>query len=144
MTIAEAYRRAQVCVNSFWAKSDEVVDGMVPLMEESQRAQMMAGETSLGEPITPPYTLFTIRMKEMKGQPSDRVTLRDTGAFHSAIFVERNGKELIFGSTDEKTTKIIQKYGEGIFGLKTEAYEPLREEWANRISQWARQTIQNT
>src|SRR5574344_2026493 len=30
-----------------------------------------------------PYTARTIKIKQKKGQPYDRVTLRDTGEFHS-------------------------------------------------------------
>lgn len=40
-----------------------------------------------------PYSDFTVNEKSIKGQPIDRVTLKDTGKFYDSIFVkvERNG-----------------------------------------------------
>lgn len=37
------------------------------------------------------YAPFTIREKQRKGQPSDRVTLKDTGAFYKSFDVKVNG-----------------------------------------------------
>lgn len=143
MTISEAKRRIDVCVAGFQAKSDEIVDGMTPEMEDKQREQMWAGETALGNRINPPYTLYTTMIKAKKGQPTDRVTLRDTGAFYAGIFVKREGDELVFGSKDAKTVELTEKYGEAIFGLKQEAYVPLSEEWRNRMLEWIKQMIFN-
>lgn len=143
MTIAEAKRRIDGCVAGFETKSYEVVDGMTSEMAEMQRAQMYAGETALGEPIAPPYTPFTVMMKQWKGQPTDRVTLKDTGAFYEGIFVKRSENEIVFGSTDEKTGELTEKYGEEIFGLKMEAYESLSEEWRDKMLAWIKQMIFN-
>ena len=143
MTIAEAYRRAQSCVDGFWAKSDETVEEMYPQMADMQREQMYRGEKALGIPIVPPYTLYTVYIKTAKGQPTDRVTLKDTGAFYEGIYVERHGKELVFDSTDEKTSDLKEKYGESIFGLQKENYEHLSEEWTDKMTEWAKKTILN-
>ena len=143
MTIAEAKRRIDGCVAGFETKSYEVVDGMSPEMVEKQKEQMYAGENALGEPITPPYTPFTVTKKQEKGQPYDRVTLKDTGAFYERIFVSRHGKDLIFGSTDSKTDELTEKYGYWIFGLKTEAYASLSEEWKEKMLSWIKQMIFN-
>lgn len=64
-----------------------------------------------------PYTPFTIQIKLEKGQPTNRVTLRDEGDFHSSFYIEYldNGFEL--KASDEKTEKLIKKYGRQILGL---------------------------
>lgn len=143
MTISEAKRRIDGCVAGFQAKSDEIVDGMTPEMAVMQREQLWSGETALGTPIMPSYTPFTVMMKQKKGQPYERVTLRDTGAFYDGIFVKRQGNELVFGSTDGKTGKLTEKYGEAIFGLKMEAYGSLSEEWRDKMLAWIKQMIYN-
>lgn len=64
-----------------------------------------------------PYTPYTIRLKTEKGQPTDRVTLRDTGAFHRSFIVETGPEEFYITATDPKTEELVQKYGGRIFGL---------------------------
>ena len=67
-----------------------------------------------------PYTPTTIFLKEQKHQPTDRVTLRDTGAFHRSFYVDANDKEFVIRATDEKTPSLVRKYGREIMGLTPE------------------------
>jgi hypothetical protein len=47
------------------------------------------------------------------------VDLKLEGYFQADVFVEvRESQELIFGSVNEKTPKLVEKYGDDIFGLK--------------------------
>ena len=93
-----------------------------------QREQMMDGEDSEGNAIEPFYTQFTIREKRKKGQPTDRVTLKDTGSFHQQVFAEAEDKGIQFGSRDSKTKEIKAKYGP-VFGLnKVKARRYSRED----------------
>ena len=64
-----------------------------------------------------PYTARTISIKRAKGQPVNRVTLRDTGDFHLSIEVEffEGGFKLV--AKDVKATDLIKKYGKNIIGL---------------------------
>lgn len=64
-----------------------------------------------------PYTAKTIQNKKRKGQPTTRVTLRDTGAFHKSMFVVFDSEGFYITASDEKTEKLIKKYGEEIFRL---------------------------
>lgn len=64
-----------------------------------------------------PYTPRTIQIKKKKGQPTTRVTLRDTGAFHEAMFVVFDSEGFYVTSSDAKTPDLIEKYGEAIFRL---------------------------
>lgn len=64
-----------------------------------------------------PYTAKTIQNKKRKGQPTTRVTLRDTGAFHKSMFVVFDSEGFYIIASDEKTEELIKKYGEEIFRL---------------------------
>lgn len=64
-----------------------------------------------------PYTAGTIKNKKRKGQPTTRVTLRDTGAFHESMYVVFDSEGFYITASDEKTQGLVEKYGEEIFRL---------------------------
>lgn len=64
-----------------------------------------------------PYTAKTIKNKRKKGQPTTRVTLRDTGAFHESMFVVFDSEGFYITASDEKTQDLVEKYGKEIFRL---------------------------
>lgn len=64
-----------------------------------------------------PYTKTTIKIKNKKRQPTTRVTLRDTGAFHKSMFLVFDSEGFYVTSSDEKTGALIAKYGDTIFRL---------------------------
>lgn len=82
--------------------------------------QLQQGKDHEGDDIDPAYTPFTKQIKAFKGQPTDKVTLEDTGDFYAGMFAEVRGKKVLFGSDDSKTTKIVKKYGGQVFGLTDE------------------------
>lgn len=67
-----------------------------------------------------PYRPLTIAIKEQKGQPTNRVTLRDTGDFESSFYLEVNDKQFEVKASDWKTEALIKKYGRQILGLTDE------------------------
>lgn len=81
------------------------------------RAQMYSGIKSDGKNIKPQYTRKTKSIKRSKGQPTDRVTLKDTGDFHNSVFISYSNDSFIMLATDSKTTKLKKKYGRDILGL---------------------------
>lgn len=64
-----------------------------------------------------PYKPRTIEIKKKKGQPTTRVTLRDTGDFHNSMYVVFDSEGFYVTSSDEKTPGLVEKYGEEIFRL---------------------------
>lgn len=90
--------------------------------------QMMKGVDSNNEEIRPPYKPFTIQIKEEKGQPTDRVTLRDEGSFHQLMFMGADKWPAIFNSADPKTEDLKGKYGKDIMGHNEESRWKLSEE----------------
>lgn len=64
-----------------------------------------------------PYTARTIKNKKRKGQPTTRVTLRDTGDFHKSMYVVFDSEGFYITASDKKTEELVGKYGEEIFRL---------------------------
>lgn len=85
--------------------------------------QLNQGIDALGRPIRPPYTDYTVQKKLEKGQPFDRVTLRDTGDFYESVFIEVFKDSFLLDATDVKTKSLKRKYGETILGLTQENIE---------------------
>lgn len=69
-----------------------------------------------------PYAASTIKKKRKKGQPTTRVTLKDTGAFHESMYVVFDSEGFYIISDDEKTKYLIKKYGKEIFRLTDENF----------------------
>jgi len=67
--------------------------------------------------LKPKYKRITVSIKQRKGQPSDRVTLKDTGAFHKSFTLQAFSNFFTITATNNKTDKLVEKYGEKIFGL---------------------------
>jgi len=76
-----------------------------------------------------PYSPYTIRVKKEKGQPYDRVTLRDTGDFHKSFEVVFDPASFYITATDGKTQMLVERYGERIFGLTAENRKELTEQY---------------
>lgn len=91
-----------------------------------------------------PYTAKTIQNKKRKGQPTTRVTLRDTGAFHKSMFVVFDSEGFYVTASDEKTEELIKKYGEEIFRLTNKNFtrivrSHIRKELVKRLKRAIRQ-----
>lgn len=67
-----------------------------------------------------PYSPLTIEIKQSKGQPTNRVTLRDEGDFESSFFLEVGNTQFEIKASDWKTEELIQMYGRQILGLTDE------------------------
>lgn len=67
-----------------------------------------------------PYSPVTIAIKRTKGQPTNRVTLRDEGDFHASFYVQADNEKFAITANDEKTEHLRKKYGRQIFGLTAE------------------------
>lgn len=100
-----------------------------------QRAQMFSGILSDGKEIQrigakyKGYSPRTIREKEKKGQPTDRITLKDTGDFQFEVFADARAEGIIADSADEKSIKLQQDYGPKIFGLA----DPSKQSYIGKV-----------
>ena len=138
MTIAECYRRVSKAADGYDSAVDFIFadEGFVKMMTDLEKERLFSGYNAFDWKIGPPYAPFTVRLKKQKGQPSDRVTLKDTGDFYEGFIVERKGDSVIFTSTDWKTSDLVEKYGKDIFGLSEFDKADTREASLHIIIQW--------
>lgn len=122
-------------------KIPEILQETADAIADQQAEQMFAGERSDSTEILPDYTDLTIAIKKAKGQPTDRVTLRDTGSFQNKIKVAVKSDRFTVSSDDEKTAKLEKKYGKNIFGLNTQHLEEYgREVFRPKLQQYIKET----
>ena len=112
----EALTSGRIIQNIIWDNEAYIVD----LNAEEQLFEQ--GINRLGVDIMDyaPYSPLTIAIKEEKGQPTNRVTLRDTGDFEASFFLEVGDKQFEIKASDFKTEDLIKKYGRQILGLTDE------------------------
>lgn len=87
--------------------------------------QLFKGFDSEGRRIRPPYAALTRQIKRAKRQPTDRVTLRDTGAFYEGMEMLYGSDEFTIINIDAKTPKLRAKYGRDILGLNEQSRDLL-------------------
>lgn len=109
----------------------ECVQETKEAIADLNRGQLFIGKRTDGTDILPDYSDYTIELKQAKGQPYDRVTLRDKGHFWNSIHVDVDSKNYSVDASDSKTDKILDKYethNGKILGLskesKSEEYIP--------------------
>lgn len=78
------------------------------------------GQDSKGSIIRPAYRPATIKLKKAKGQPTDRVTLKDTGRFHKTLIVTPKEEYVEISSDLEYAKYLFQKYGSDVLGIQEE------------------------
>lgn len=112
----EALTSGRLIQNIIWENEAYIVD----MNAEEQLFEQ--GINRLGVKISDyaPYSPVTIEIKEAKGQPTNRVTLRDEGDFESSFFLEVGDKQFEIKASDFKTEDLIKKYGRQILGLTDE------------------------
>lgn len=81
-----------------------------------------------GVPLRPPYAPRTIRYKRKKGQPTNRVTLRDTGRFHESFYIEYRPDSFLINAKDAVTPHLKERYGPAILGLADQSVEYVIDE----------------
>ncbi len=103
------------------------------LVIEMQQMQLNEGKRSDNSEITPEYTPYTVFLKRIKGQPSDRVTLKDKGDFYESIKTSPTDRFLEIFATDKKTSDLQAKYGENILGLNETNIDILRQKFKDYL-----------
>lgn len=80
------------------------------------------GENRLGVSIMDyqPYSPVTIEIKKAKGQPYNRVTLRDEGDFEASFFLQVGSDSFEIKASDFKAEHLVKRYGHQILGLSDE------------------------
>lgn len=97
---------------------------------EMNQQRLFSGKYTSGEGISPDYTKFTVDTKKKRGQPTDRVTLKDTGDFYESIYVNAGSGSFYTGARDAKTEALQEKYEDAdsiLLGLSEQDKDRFRE-----------------
>lgn len=101
------------------------------------------GIDGTGQPLQP-YAPFTIAVKRAEGRDPNIVTLFDTGDFYRGfdlLFTDQFSVGVF--SRDDKTPKLVQKYGNEIFTFTIENNQVLNEDIIKpQLIEWILQQIQ--
>lgn len=109
----------------------ELLDFMVELntIEQLYNKGIDANRNFLGE-----YSPYTIIIKQAKGQPTNRVTLKDTGEFYESFYATLLADGDIFIGANPlkkdasgKITDLTIEWGKDIIGLTPESMNKLTE-----------------
>lgn len=99
----------------------QIVIENAEFLEDLNIAQLEQGENIDGSKISPEYTELTKQIKEAKGQPFDRVTLKDEGDLYRSAFVQASEKNFEILFSDSKEPKLREKYGKLWQGLSDQS-----------------------
>ena len=106
----------------------DIVRDKKGLVLSMNRSQLFAGQDANGIELSPPYARSTVRIKRRKGDPYDRVTLKDEGDFYASFDLEFGQSEFAVNSDDQKAVYLERRYGADVYGLTPENTNILREE----------------
>lgn len=139
MNVWQLKRATDEIIRDYYKELINILSSLAKDIAETNADQLFAGlradDTEMWD--TRPYKPFTIAIKKEKGQPYDRVTLKDTGEFHRSIFVRFQGDNVIIDSNSDLRDKLVQKYGVTIFGLTKQNKEALVRILQKRLNTWA-------
>jgi hypothetical protein len=88
------------------------------------------------------YSPFTVQEKQRKGQPTDRITLKDTGEFYrSFVVIPFKGGFRIEADTIKDDTDLEKEWGQNIIGLSPENIEIIVNFYKDAIQEKVNQRI---
>ena len=117
-------------------KGDFIVDVIKSIVEENsneiidlntEKQLFDKGIGSDGKELTPEYSNPYKKLKQALNQPSDRVTLRLEGDFYKSFEVIIGQQQFLINATDKKTSWLIKRYGQRVFGLTSNNLSLFRE-----------------
>jgi len=106
--------RLRTSINESIRTSIDNNKGVIKTMQTDE--QMYLGINADGNAITPKYKQSTINYKLRTGQPSDRVTLKDSGDFYDSIEIEAKTDEFVISTQISYSIYLVTKYAE-ILGI---------------------------
>lgn len=98
------------------------------IMELQTQEQMYQGIDSKGIDIKPAYADSTIKIKRKKRQPTDRVTLFDTGAFYNSLEIIAGQNDAVIRTVISYSVYLVDKYAD-ILGLDEENWTKFLENY---------------
>lgn len=110
-------------IDTYFSEATEEAEDTIIDMNITQLYD--AGENRTGAKIKPEYSPVTVAIKKKKGQPTNRVTLRDTFEWQASFYVDYYPDGFEIKASDWKTEVLTRKYGEEILGLQDDMVKQL-------------------
>lgn len=137
MNVWQLKRATDEIIRDYYKELINILESLAKAIAETNADQLFAGLRADDSEIEPAYKPFTIAIKKEKQQPTDRVTLKDTGEFHRSIFVKFTKDTIIIDSDNDLRDKLVEKYGAAIFGLTKQNKQALIRIIERRLNRWA-------
>ena len=137
MNVWQLKRATDEIIRDYYKELINILESLAKAIAETNADQMFSGIRADDTDIEPTYKPFTVAIKKEKGQPTDRVTLKDTGEFHRSIFVKFTKDTIIIDSNNDLRDKLVEKYGATIFGLTKQNKQALIRIIERRLNRWA-------
>jgi len=100
------------------------------LIEQQTDGQMNKGKDANNITMQPSYALSTKKYKQGKGQPIDRVTLKDTGKLYDSINIQANTTQAVISTNVNYFKYLIDHYSNNkILGIQQKATEEFLEKY---------------
>lgn len=80
------------------------------LIDQQTDEQFDKGKDSFNISIVPSYALSTKKIKRSKGQPTNRVTLKDTGELYNAIDIQTTKTNMVISANVEHFKYLVAHY----------------------------------
>ncbi len=109
--------------NIYQIAFDEVLDNedfITELITEDQLFEQGIRGDELFIADFAPYSPVTIAIKQVKGQPTNRVTLRDEGDFHKSFYIKVGTDHFEVKASDSKTEELVKQFGSEIMEFTDE------------------------
>lgn len=112
-------RKIKALENAINPTIKKTIEGNKPLIIDQQtNEQLYEGKDADTKDIKPSYALSTRIVKRKKGQPIDRVTLKDSGDLYKSIKVDAKTNEMIITANVAYFKYLVTHYsGNNLLGL---------------------------
>ena len=123
MLFDTTYKAVTTIVNNIEKYKSNSIDDALPYLADLNIEQRAVGLRSDGQIIGYLRSDNYAAEKKARGGRADEglVDLTNDGDFNSGQFVKKQGKTLLFSSTDDKNSDLIEEYGKKIHGLTEES-----------------------
>lgn len=92
------------------------------LTDQQTEGQFDKGKDAFNISIVPSYATSTKKIKQGKGQPTNRVTLKDTGELYSKVNIQANTTEAIISANVSYFKYLVTHYGNNqLLGIQDDA-----------------------
>lgn len=88
------------------------------------------------------YSFFTAQIKRAKGQPTDRITLVDTGDFYESYFIDAfRGGFIIDADGEKEDSNLFDRYGDDILKPDEETLEEIAEFYEMKLYEYLEKNV---